>query len=108
MSITLLPRLCFRRFFFLIGCFSERNSYIQPVSTNFAQKYTKIVWNVAALFSYLKKSAKIKKKLPTILAKESALIPIVKYLSRSTNIITTNTEYTIDPENNIEETTLLL
>jgi len=30
----------------------------------------------------------------------------VKYLNRSTNIITTNTEYTIDPNNSIEETTL--
>ena len=32
----------------------------------------------------------------------------VKNLNRSTNIITTNTEYTIDPQSNIEETTLLL
>jgi hypothetical protein len=30
----------------------------------------------------------------------------VKNLNRSTNIITTNTEYTIDPQINIEETTL--
>ena len=30
----------------------------------------------------------------------------VKNLNRSTNIITTNTEYTIDPQNKIEETTL--
>ena len=30
----------------------------------------------------------------------------VKNLNRSTNIITTNTEYTIDPQSNIEETTL--
>ena len=29
-------------------------------------------------------------------------------LNRSTNIITTNTEYTIDPQNKIEETTTLL
>jgi hypothetical protein len=28
-----------------------------------------------------------------------------KYLNRSTNIITTNTEYTIDPQSKIEETT---
>jgi hypothetical protein len=35
-----------------------------------------------------------------------ALIPIVKNLNRSTNIITTNTEYTIDPQRKIEETTL--
>jgi len=43
--------------------------------------------------------------LPTILAKERDLIPIVKYMSRSTNIITTITEYKIDPQKNIEETT---
>jgi hypothetical protein len=30
------------------------------------------------------------------------LIPIVKNLNRSTNIITTNTEYTIDPQRKIE------
>jgi hypothetical protein len=30
----------------------------------------------------------------------------VKNLNRSTNIITTNTEYTIDPQSKIEETTL--
>jgi hypothetical protein len=30
----------------------------------------------------------------------------IKNLNRSTNIITTNTEYTIDPQSNIEETTL--
>jgi hypothetical protein len=39
-------------------------------------------------------------------AKESALIPLVKNLNRSTNIITTNTKYTIDPQSKIEETTL--
>jgi hypothetical protein len=44
--------------------------------------------------------------LPTTPALESALIPIVKNLNRSTNIITTNTEYTIDPQSKIEETTL--
>jgi hypothetical protein len=38
--------------------------------------------------------------------KESAMIPIVKYLNRYTNIITTNNEYTIDPQSKIEETTL--
>jgi hypothetical protein len=38
--------------------------------------------------------------------KESAMIPIVKNLNRSTNIITTNTEYIIDPQSKIEETTL--
>ena len=37
-------------------------------------------------------------------AKESALIQLVKYLNISTNIITTNTEYTIDPQSNIEAT----
>ena len=39
-------------------------------------------------------------------AKESALIPLVKSLNTSTNIITTNNEYTIDPQRKIEETTL--
>ena len=33
-------------------------------------------------------------------------ILLVKFLNRSTNIITTNIEYTIDPQSNIEETTL--
>ena len=35
-------------------------------------------------------------------AKESDLIPIVKNLNRYTNIITTNIEYTIDPQSKIE------
>jgi hypothetical protein len=39
-------------------------------------------------------------------SKESALIPLVKKLNRSTNIITTNTEYTIYPQIKIEKTTL--
>ena len=39
-------------------------------------------------------------------AKESDQIPLVKNMNRSTNVITTNTEYTIDPKSNIEETTL--
>jgi hypothetical protein len=56
------------------------NSDIQPLSENFAQKYTENVWNVAALFFLLrkKKICKNKKYLPTTLAKESALIPLVK------------------------------
>jgi hypothetical protein len=37
-------------------------------------------------------------------AKESALIPIVKNLNRST----TNTEYTIDPQRNIEKTHFII
>jgi hypothetical protein len=57
-------------------------------------------------FSEKKKICKNKKYLPTMSAKESALIPLVKNLNRYTNIITTNTEYTIDPQSNIEETTL--
>ena len=57
-------------------------------------------------FFFEKKSAKIKKQLPTTPAKESALIPIVKNLNRSTNIITTNIEYKIEPQSKIEETTL--
>jgi hypothetical protein len=55
---------------------------------------------------YNKKICKNKKYFPTMSAKESALIPTVKNLNRSTNIITTNTEYTIDPQSEIEETTL--
>jgi hypothetical protein len=39
-------------------------------------------------------------------AKESALIPIVKNMNISTNIITKNMEYTIDPQRKMEETTL--
>ena len=66
-------------FFFQIGCFSERNSDIQPFSTNFAQKYTENVWNVAALFFLLrKKICKNKNICPQCLPKESALIPLVK------------------------------
>jgi hypothetical protein len=53
-----------------------------------------------------KKICKNKKYLSTMSAKESALIPLVKNLNISTNIITTNTEYTIDPQNNIKQTTL--
>jgi hypothetical protein len=34
-----------------------------------------------------------------------ALIPLVKNLNRYTNIITTNTKYTINPQSKIEETT---
>jgi hypothetical protein len=60
-----------------------------------------------SFFFFEKKNIfKNKKYLPTMSTKESALIPIVKYLNRSTNIITTNTEYTIDPQSKIEETTL--
>jgi hypothetical protein len=58
--------------------FSERISDLQPVSANFSQKYTKIVWNVMTLFFFSEKYAKINKIL-TLLAKETALIPIVKY-----------------------------
>jgi hypothetical protein len=53
-----LPDSVLDDFFFQIGCFSERNSDIQPFSANFSQKYTENVWNVAALFSkkkYLQK-----------------------------------------------------
>jgi hypothetical protein len=73
----------------------------------FLKKYTKISGMSRPLFSSPKKKiCKNKKYLPTMSAKESALIPIVKNLNRSTNIITTNIEYTIDPQSNIEETTL--
>jgi hypothetical protein len=83
------------------------NLDIQPFYTNFAQKYTKNFDNFAALFFCSeKKSAKIKNICPQCLPKESALIPLVKNLNRSKNIITTNTKYTIDPQINIEETTL--
>jgi hypothetical protein len=61
---------------------------------------------VALFFFSENKIYKNKKYFPTMSAKESALIPIVKNLNRYTNIITTNTEYTIDPQRNIEETTL--
>jgi hypothetical protein len=66
--------------------------------------------NVAAsfFFSEKKKSAKIKNICPQCMPKESALIPLVNYLNRSEDIITTNTEYTIDPKSNIEENTTLL
>jgi hypothetical protein len=53
-----LPDSVLDDFFFQIGCFSERNSDLQPFSANFSQKYTENVWNVAALFSekkYLQK-----------------------------------------------------
>jgi hypothetical protein len=94
-------------FFFQIGCFYERNSDIQPVSANFSQKYTKNSGMSRPFFFLLrKKICKNKKYLPTMSAKESALIPIVKNLNRYTNIITTNIEYTINPQSNIEETTL--
>jgi hypothetical protein len=56
-------------------------------------------------FSEKKKSAKIKNICPQYLPKESSLIPLVNYLNRYKNIITTNNEYTIDPQRNIEETT---
>jgi hypothetical protein len=54
-------------------------------------------------FFFEKKSAKIKNICPQCLPKESALIPLVKNLNRSTNIIITKIEYTIDPKSNIEE-----
>ena len=66
--------------FFKIGCFYERNLDIQHVSTIFSQKYTKMFWNVVALFFCFseKKIYKNKKYFPTMFAKESALIPLVK------------------------------
>jgi hypothetical protein len=97
-----LPDSVLDDFVFQIGYFSERNSDIQPFSENFAQKCIKNFENVAALFFLLrkkkKKTAKIKIIYPQCLPKESALIPLVKNLNRSANIITTNTEYTIDPQ----------
>jgi hypothetical protein len=48
-------------FFFQIGCFSERNSDIQPFSTNFSQKYTENFENVAALFFLLRKKKNLQK-----------------------------------------------
>jgi hypothetical protein len=67
-------------FIFQIECFSERNSDLQPVSTNFAQKYIENFWNFTALFfsSPKKKISKNKKYFPTMSTKESALIPLVK------------------------------
>jgi hypothetical protein len=61
---------------------------------------------VILFFFYEKKICKNKKYLPTMSTKESALIPLVKNLNRSTNIITTNIEYIIYPQSKIEETTL--
>jgi hypothetical protein len=93
-------------FFFQLGCFYERNSDIKPNSKKFSQKYTENFENFTALFFLLrkKKSAKIKNICPQCLPKKSALIPIVKNLNRSKNIINTNNEYTIDPQSKIEET----
>ena len=85
--------------------FSERNSNLQPVSANFAQKYTKKIYNGATLFFLLRKKICKKQYLPTMSAKESALIPLVKNLNRSTNIITKISEYTIDPQSKIEKIT---
>jgi hypothetical protein len=91
--------------FFHLGCFYKRNSYLQPVSTKCSQKYAKNFWYVVTLVFLLRKkqkSTKMKKYLPTMSAKESALIPLVNNLNRYKNIITTNTEYTIDPLSKIE------
>jgi hypothetical protein len=90
-------------FFFQLGCFSERNSDIQPVSANFSHKYTENFWNVAALFFLLrKKICKNKKYLPTMSAKESALIPLVK--NQRLNTKTPQQIY----KNNMQNLTLLL
>jgi hypothetical protein len=66
--------------FFQIGCFSERNSYLQPFSTKkFRKIYRKLLECRGPLFSSpKKKSAKIKNICPQCLPKESALIPLVK------------------------------
>jgi hypothetical protein len=65
--------------FFQLGFFSERKSDIEPIFANFSHKYTKNFWNVTVLFFLLrKKICKNKKYLPTMSAKESALIPLVK------------------------------
>ena len=101
-----LPDSVLDDFFFQLGFFSERNSDIQPLSTNFAQKYTENFWNVTALFFLLrKKICKNKKYLPTMSTKESALIPLVKNQYQIW-IYNHHKYYTIDPQNNIEETTL--
>jgi hypothetical protein len=45
--------------FFQLGCFSEMNSNIQPVSTKYSHKYAENFWNVAAhIFSQKKKLQK--------------------------------------------------
>jgi hypothetical protein len=49
-----------------------------------------------SFFSPKKKSAKKKKYLPTMSAKESALIPLVKYLKDEYKYNHHNTEYTIE------------
>jgi hypothetical protein len=91
-------------FFFQLGCFSERDSDIQPFSANFLQKYTENFDNVAALFFLLrkKKSAKIKNICPQCLSKESALIPLVK-----NQILNTKSPQQIY-NNNMQKSSLLL
>jgi hypothetical protein len=50
-----LPKSVSDDLFFELGCFSERKSDPQPVSTNFVHKYTEKFWNVTALFFLLRK-----------------------------------------------------
>jgi hypothetical protein len=76
-----------------------------------SQKYTENFWNVAALFFFSEKTiSKNKKYLPTMFAKESAMIPLVQNLDISTHIITKNVEYkitTIDIEEKYAKSLLL-
>jgi hypothetical protein len=67
-------------FFFQIGCFSERNSDIQPFLQIFHRNIPKTsrMSRPSFFFSEKKKSAKIKNICPQCLPKESALIPLVK------------------------------
>jgi hypothetical protein len=94
-------------FFFNLGVFMRGtqiyNHFLQILHRNIL-KTSRMSW--PSFFFSEKKSAKIKNICPQCLPKESSLIPLVKKLNRYTNIITTNTEYTIYPQSKIEETTL--
>jgi hypothetical protein len=74
------PDFLLNDFFFQIGWFSERKSYIQPFSAKFSQNIPKTSRMSQPSFFYFekKKSANIKNICPQCLPKESALIPLVK------------------------------
>jgi hypothetical protein len=79
------------------------NLFLQIFDTNILKIYG---MSRPSFSSSKKKICKNKKHLSTMSAKESAPISLVNNLNRYTNIITKNIEYTIDPQSNIEETTL--
>jgi hypothetical protein len=93
-----LPDSVLDDFFFQIGYFSERNSDIQPLSENFAQKCTKnFRMSRPSFFCSEKKICKNKKYLPTTPAKESALIPIVKNPMNEYQTLEVWKHHTMDP-----------